>query len=345
MSKLSSDANIKAGSIRDIGRELSTVKTRVKLAFIYDANIPEEAVNDCQSSMLEAGFDVAKIEIAGGEGCKSIEKYQMLISFLIEEEISRDDMIVVMGGGALCDLAGFVAASYLRGIDYAQIPSTLLAMVDSSIGGKTGINIDKGKNLIGAFHTPRLVFRDIKLLRSLDPAVFWDGFGEVIKYAMLSKPVYELVAGQADADLDLEAVISECARFKYEIIMEDFEDRGIRKTLNFGHTLGHAIEKASKYEVSHGMAVVKGMALMFRISAGEGWCDESIQEAFLALIEEYDYDHDIEFGADELIEYVKADKKRSGNSIDIVIPCEMNECKIKRLLVTELASLIERYLR
>lgn len=345
MSKLSSDANIKAGSIRDIGRELSTVKTGVKLAFIYDGNIPEEAVNDCQSSMLEAGFDVAKIKIAGGEGCKNIEKYQMLISLLIEEEISRDDMIVVMGGGALCDLVGFVAASYLRGIDYVQIPSTLLAMVDSSIGGKTGINIDKGKNLIGAFHTPILVFRDIKLLRSLDPAVFWDGFGEVIKYAMLSKPVYELVAGKADAGLDLEAVISECARFKYEVIRKDFEDRGLRKTLNFGHTLGHAIEKASKYEVSHGMAVIKGMALMFRISAGEGWCDESIEEAFLALIDEYDYDASIDCGVDELIEYVKADKKRSGDYIDIVIPCEMNKCKIKRLLVTELASLIERYLR
>ena len=345
MSKLSSDANIKAGSIRDIGRELSAVKTGVKLAFIYDGNIPEEAVNDCQNSMLEAGFDVAKIKIAGGEGCKSIEKYQMLISLLIEEEISRDDLIVVMGGGALCDLAGFVAASYLRGIDYVQIPSTLLAMVDSSIGGKTGINIEKGKNLIGAFHTPRLVFRDTKLLRSLDPAVFWDGFGEVIKYAMLSKPVYELVAGQADTGLDLEAVISECARFKYEVIREDFEDRGLRKTLNFGHTLGHAIEKASKYEVSHGMAVVKGMDLMFRISVGEGWCDESIQEAFLALIDEYDYDASIDCGVDELIEYVKADKKRSGDYIDIVIPCEMNKCKIKRLLVTELASLLERYLR
>lgn len=345
MSKLSSDANIKAGSIRDIGRELSTVKTRVKLAFIYDGNIPEEAVKDCQSSMLEAGFDVAKIKIAGGEGCKNIEKYQMLISLLIDEEISRDNMIVVMGGGALCDLAGFVAASYLRGIDYVQIPSTLLAMVDSSIGGKTGINIDKGKNLIGAFHTPRLVFRDIKLLRSLDPAVFWDGFGEVIKYAMLSKAVYELAAGKADTGLDLEAVISECARFKYEVIREDFEDRGLRKTLNFGHTLGHAIEKASKYEVSHGMAVVKGMALMFRISAGEGWCDESIEEAFLALIDEYGYDASIDCGVDELIEYVKADKKRSGDYIDIVIPCEMNECKIKRLLVTELASLLERYLR
>ena len=254
-------------------------------------------------------------------------------------------MIVVMGGGALCDLAGFVAASYLRGIDYVQIPSTLLAMVDSSIGGKTGINIDKGKNLIGAFHTPRLVFRDIKLLCSLDPAVFWDGFGEVIKYAMLSKAVYELASGKADTGLDLEAVISECARFKYEIIREDFEDRGLRKTLNFGHTLGHAIEKASKYEVSHGMAVVKGMALMFRISAGEGWCDESIEEAFLALIDEYDYDASIDCGVDELIKYVKADKKRSGDYIDIVIPCEMNECKIKRLLVTELASLIERYLR
>lgn len=345
MSKLSSDANIKAGSIRDIGRELSAVKTGVKLAFIYDANIPEEAVKDCQSSMLEAGFDVEKIKIAGGEGCKNIEKYQMLISFLVEEEISRDDMIVVMGGGALCDLASFVAASYLRGIDYVQIPSTLLAMVDSSIGGKTGINIDKGKNLIGAFHTPRLVFRDIKLLRSLDPAVFWDGFGEVIKYAMLSKPVYELAAGKADTGLDLEAVISECARFKYEVIREDFEDRGLRKTLNFGHTIGHAIEKASKYEVSHGMAVVKGMALMFRISEGEGWCDESIEEAFLALIDEYDYDASIDCGVDELIEYVKADKKRSGDYIDIVIPCEMNKCKIKRLLVTELASLLERYLR
>lgn len=345
MSKLSSDTNIKAGSIRDIGRELSAVKIGVKLAFIYDANIPEEAVKDCQSSMLEAGFDVAKIKIAGGEGCKNIEKYQMLISLLIDEEISRDDMIVVMGGGALCDLAGFVAASYLRGIDYVQIPSTLLAMVDSSIGGKTGINIDKGKNLIGAFHTPRLVFRDIKLLHSLDPAVFWDGFGEVIKYAMLSKPVYDLVAGKADTGLDLEAVISECARFKYEVIREDFKDIGIRKILNFGHTLGHAIEKASRYEVSHGIAVVKGMALMFRISAGEGWCDESIEEAFLALIDEYAYEQEIEFGADELIEYVKADKKRSGDYIDIVIPCKMNECKIKRLLVTELASLLKRYLR
>lgn len=162
---------------------------------------------------------------------------------------------------------------------------------------------------------------------------------------MLSKPVYELAAGKADTGLDLEAVISECARFKYEVIREDFEDRGLRKTLNFGHTLGHAIEKASKYEVSHGIAVVKGMALMFRISAGEGWCDESIQEAFLTLIDEYDYDASIDCGVDELIKYVKADKKRSGDYIDIVIPCKMNECKIKRLLVTELASLIERYLR
>ena len=135
------------------------------------------------------------------------------------------------------------------------------------------------------------------------------------------------------------------ARFKYEVISEDFEDRGIRKILNFGHTLGHTIEKVSKYEVSHGMAVVKGMALMFRISAGEGWCDESIEEAFLTLIDEYAYEQDIEFGADELIEYVKADKKRSGDYIDIVIPCKMNKCKIKRLLMTELASLIERYLR
>ena len=171
MSKLVTESNIKTGSIRDIGRELYSIKTGVKLVFICDSNIPKDAIHDCQSSMIEAGFDVAKMEIAGGESCKCLDEYQGIINFLADEEIGRDDMIVVMGGGALCDLAGFVAASYLRGIDYVQIPSTLLAMVDSSIGGKTGINIDEGKNLIGAFHNPGLVFRDVKLLRSLDPAM------------------------------------------------------------------------------------------------------------------------------------------------------------------------------
>ena len=345
MSKLVTESNIKTGSIRDIGRELSSIKTGVKLVFICDSNIPKDAIHDCQSSMIEEGFDVAKMEIAGGESCKCLEEYQSIISFLADEGIGRDDMIVVMGGGALCDLAGFVAASYLRGIDYVQIPSTLLAMVDSSIGGKTGINIDEGKNLIGAFHNPGLVFRDVKLLRSLDPAVFWDGFGEVIKYAMLSKHVYELIAGKADEEVNLEKLISECADYKLSVTNEDFDDRGVRKLLNLGHSFGHAIEKASGYEISHGMAVVKGMALMFKISVGEGWCDEKVQGAFLSLIDEYGYDAIIEFGGEELIKYTKMDKKRSGDYIDIVIPYAMNKCKIKRISMYELTEIIERYLR
>ena len=129
------------------------------------------------------------------------------------------------------------------------------------------------------------------------------------------------------------------------MITEDFEDRGMRKLLNLGHSFGHAIEKASAYEISHGMAVIKGMALMFKISVGEGWCDEKVQGAFLSLIDEYCYDATIEFGRDELIKYIKMDKKRSGDYIDIVIPYAMNKCKIKRISMYELTEFIERYLR
>ena len=229
------------------------------LALISDPHLPASL-----SSSLETVLGIPVEGIAdAGERIKSMENVARLLSGLAQRKLPRVGTIVALGGGVIGDLAGFVAASYLRGVSFVQIPTTLLAMVDSSVGGKTGVNLPEGKNLVGAFHQPKLVLADLNTLETLPPREFSAGMAEIIKYgAIADLALFERVAqGVQPGDADLGQIIARCVEIKARIVENDeFETKGQRALLNFGHTLGHAIEKATGYtEYLHGEAVALGM--------------------------------------------------------------------------------------
>jgi len=198
-----------------------------------------------------------------GEGGKSLENYSLALSYLAKQRVPRSGVIFGIGGGVVGDLAGFVAASYLRGVAFVQVPTTLLAMVDSSVGGKTGVNLPEGKNLVGAFHQPKLVIADLDTLGTLPPREFAAGMAEVIKYGAFSdRALFDRGAkGVKPDDIDLDAIIEKCVAIKARIVEQDeFETKGLRALLNFGHTIGHAIENATGYNTYlHGEAISLGM--------------------------------------------------------------------------------------
>ena len=216
---------------------------------------------------------VASLEVPSGEISKSLDQVSILLSDLAKNKINRHGVVIALGGGVIGDLAGFVAASYLRGIAFVQIPTTLLALVDSSVGGKTGVNLPEGKNLVGAFHQPRLVLADLDVLQGLPPREFAAGMAEVIKYgAIADRALFDRVArGVKPDDADLADIIARCVEIKARIVERDeYETKGERALLNFGHTLGHAIEKAGHYQTYlHGEAVALGMVAAARLSVSQ----------------------------------------------------------------------------
>lgn len=230
--------------------------------------ITDETVAPLLALQLENILNAARYKggvslVPAGEGSKSMNVVSGLLSFLAEKKMPRSATIMALGGGVIGDLAGFVAASYLRGINFVQVPTTLLAMVDSSVGGKTGVNLPEGKNLVGAFHQPRLVVADLDTLATLPPREFAAGMAEVIKYGAIRDPaLFERVAREVTPqDDDLAEIVEKCVTIKARIVERDeFETKGERALLNFGHTIGHAIEKATGYtRYLHGEAISLGM--------------------------------------------------------------------------------------
>lgn len=337
--------NIVDGDYRDLPDLLSSFQKGGKIALIFDDKIGKDIIENYYEALAEADFEVYKFAVTAGEICKSISEYSNMVNSLAAVNFGRKDSLVLIGGGSLGDMGGFVAASYLRGIRYIQVPSTLLAMVDSSIGAKTGINLDAGKNLLGAFYSPEFILRDMAFLKSLPEKYFWDGFAEVIKYAMLSSNIYDLIIDKSKLEKNLEAIIKSCADYKIGIVEVDCHEQNQRKLLNFGHTFAHAIERASGYKVSHGEAVAKGMAVMTRISAEENWCERKALDILMDLLCEYGYSVGIEFDADELLTYIRMDKKTDGESIDLVIPAASHRCEIKRLRIETFENIVRKYLK
>jgi 3-dehydroquinate synthase len=227
--------------------------------------------------------------VAPGEAAKSIAQYGALLRSLSAEKFTRNDLIFAVGGGVIGDLAGFVAATYLRGIAFVQVPTTLLAMVDSSVGGKTGVNLPEGKNLVGAFHQPKLVVADLDTLATLPAREFAAGMAEVIKYGVIrDAALFERVAkGVSPKDADLDEIVATCVAIKARIVERDeFETKGERALLNFGHTIGHAIEKAGDYKAYlHGEAISLGMRAAAWLSRRvTGLSQESARDIDLALL-------------------------------------------------------------
>ena len=270
-----------------------------------------------------------------GEESKNGQIFLDLLNFLAENQLTRSDMIVALGGGVVGDLAGFAAASYLRGIRFIQVPTTLLAAVDSSVGGKTAIDLPAGKNLAGAFCQPSLVLCDTDTLNSLPTDIFRDGCAEVIKYGVLYDPKLFAHLEEKGLSFDREAVITRCVELKRDVVMEDEFDTGARMKLNLGHTVGHGVEAKSHFAISHGKAVAIGMAIVSRASA----CADTPR--IVALLEKFGLPTRTDYSADDLFTYTLSDKKRSGGTVNLIIPRAIGDCAITPTKVESLKSFIQ----
>lgn len=286
-----------------------------------------------------AGYRVAQFVYPHGEQSKTPATYLALLNALAEAEITRSDTIVALGGGVTGDLAGFAAATYQRGIRYVQMPTTLLAAVDSSVGGKTAIDLPAGKNLVGAFYQPSIVLCDLDALATLPADVFADGCAEVIKYGVIWDEALFNRLGEG-IEHQLAEVIARCVTIKAEVVGQDEFDNGLRGILNFGHTVGHAIEKCSDFAVSHGSAVAIGMVIVARAAALAGICDMSVFDRVLALVKQYGLPVTTEYDTDALLKAMLSDKKRAGARISLIIPEAIGKVRIIKMALEQMDKLL-----
>jgi 3-dehydroquinate synthase len=262
---------IAPGLIDQLGRECARLKLGARCAIITDTNVGRRFAKAAFNSLATTGFSPSLVVVPAGETAKSLKTVQTCYDLLAAHRLERKSFIVALGGGVVGDLAGFVAATYLRGIAFVQVPTTLLAQVDSSVGGKVGVNLQAGKNLVGAFYQPRLVLCDLDTLRTLPEREFRAGFAEVIKYgiiydARLERDLPKLLRREPQT---LAAVVARCCEIKADIVGQDETENGLRAILNFGHTIGHAIENISGYgKFLHGEAISIGQAATAKLSFG-----------------------------------------------------------------------------
>lgn len=333
------------GLLKQSGEMIREVTPAELVAIVTDDTVDALYADSLESSLIANGFSVVKFVFAHGEESKNIGVYSDMLEFMAEHHLTRSDCIIALGGGVTGDMAGFCAATYLRGIDYIQIPTTLLACVDSSVGGKTAIDLKAGKNLAGAFYQPRLVICDYETLDMLDDEIFADGMAEVIKYGAVFDSDFLGFLEQNDAKENIEYIIEKCVCFKRDIVNVDETDKGLRGLLNFGHTVGHAIEKCSHFEISHGSAVAIGMVIAARGAYKTGISKSDISNRLSELLQKHKLPVSTKFSIDELYEVTLSDKKRSGGCISLVVPTEWGKCILYKADMDFLREFIEKGLR
>ncbi len=331
---------IDKGILPKSGDMIKEVTSAERVAVITDDTVDKLYSDVVMKSLSDAGFETFKFVFPHGEKSKNISTFSSILEFLAESGLTRTDALVALGGGVVGDVAGFAAASYLRGIDFIQIPTTLLACVDSSVGGKTAIDLKAGKNLAGAFYQPKLVIADFETLSNLTDGIFADGMAEVIKYGVIfDKAFFEFLRDNEAKD-NLEYVITRCVELKRDIVNADEKEKGVRALLNFGHTVGHAIEKCSGYKIPHGSAVAVGMVIISRAAYKCSFCDENCTDIIASLNKKYSLPVSTDFSASELSSAAMADKKRTGDKIKLIIPEALGNCVIKSVPTSELEKII-----
>lgn len=327
--------------IPQAGKFLSTVCNPCKVAIISESNVFPIYGKLLSDSLIKAGYSVFSFIFSAGESQKNSETYLNILNFLAENTFTRSDILIALGGGVTGDITGFAAATFLRGISYVQIPTTLLAMVDSSVGGKTAIDLPAGKNLVGAFYQPKLVLCDLDALQTLPNSVFCDGCAEVIKYGVLYDSSLFSHLMLHGLSFDREAVIARCIELKKNVVHQDEFDTGARQMLNFGHTVGHGIEAQSNYAVSHGQAVAVGMAIVSKAAASLGICDISVYNDICKILDLFQLPKATVYSAQDLYCSALSDKKRSGGTVNLIVPEHIGHCFIRPTPVTEVKSFIE----
>lgn len=326
---------IGSGLLSSLGMEIKKLGNANKVCIVSETNVWPLYGNTAKNSLEEAGIETIVFVFPAGEASKNGSTYLELLNFLAENKLTRSDLIVALGGGVVGDLAGFAAASYLRGIRFIQVPTTLLAAVDSSVGGKTAIDLPAGKNLAGAFCQPSLVLCDTDTLNTLSEDIFRDGCAEVIKYAILyDDELFSHLEGTG-LHFDRKAVITRCVELKRDVVMEDEYDSGSRMKLNLGHTIGHGVEAKSHFSISHGKAVAIGTAIVSRA------CNCSDCDRIVSLLTSFGLPVHTDYTAEDLYIYALSDKKRSGGTVNLIIPRHIGLCDIVPTPVDGLKSFIE----
>jgi len=335
------EVHIGSGLLQHCGTLLQELMPACHMAVLADSTVAPLYLETVSTSLQSAGFTVSSYVFPAGETHKNFDTLSDILEFLAEARMTRTDCIVALGGGVTGDMAGFAAGCYLRGIRCVQIPTTLLSAVDSSVGGKTAIDLKAGKNLAGVFLQPAAVLCDTDCLATLPPEVFADGAAEAIKTGVLCDEYLFSLFENDTLAVDPAEVIARCVEYKAGVVERDEKEQNERRLLNLGHTIGHAIEKCSNYAIPHGHAVAAGLAIMARAAEKLGWAKEGVAERICACLAKNNLPTDTEYTAEALAHAASADKKRAGNEITIVIPRSIGACDFKKIPVSDLLPIIQ----
>ncbi len=337
-------AEIAAQIRHDIGQKLRALspEKEFRAAIVTDRNVEKLYLADVQNSLAGAGIANVVFVVEPGENSKSFPTLEKLIDFLADQHFTRSDAVVALGGGIVGDLAGFAASTFLRGVRFFQMPTTLLAMVDSSIGGKTAVNLKAGKNLCGSFYQPEKIFADLETLATLPADTFADGAAEALKYGMICDEKLFALLGSGALQGDAEKIIARCIEIKATIVQGDTFDRGTRRLLNFGHTIGHAIEIASDFTVSHGHAVAIGMMEITRIAARHALCAAGTAEKLECALQSLHLPTENFYSVETMLETMLNDKKRHGDTLEFVIPKQVGKCELYPVAVHDLKRFLTK---
>ncbi len=343
---------IGTGLLEQCGEKIAPLVKGRQAAVVTDSNVGPLYSAMVQKSLEQQGFAVTVVTIPAGESSKSWQQAEQILTVLLEHRFHRDGCVIALGGGVVGDLAGFVASVYQRGIAFVQIPTSLLAQVDSSVGGKVAVNHALGKNMIGAFYQPQLVLVDLDTLQTLEQRHWQNGLAEVVKYGVIYDAEFFRYLQQHTAAIlqrDLQAaaeIIANCCRLKAEVVALDEREGGVRAKLNYGHTIGHGLELAGHYQgYLHGEAVAVGMVLAARYAAQKGMCDAEVETEVAALLRQFmlPTKADAALALTEVMDSMMLDKKVQDGKLVFILPEALGRVKIiKDVSQEEIAALLQK---
>jgi 3-dehydroquinate synthase len=327
---------IEKGCLSKIGEDLAARKVANRYCILADENVASLYADIVIQSLAENNIFAELISFPAGEASKNLQLFSSLSSSIAQKGFDRKDGIIALGGGVTGDLAGFIASSYMRGIPFIQIPTSLLAQVDSSVGGKTGVDIPEGKNLVGAFYQPKAVYIDTDVLNTLPASEFIGGIAEVIKYGVIRDAGFFQYLMEARNDIlslnteVLEKIIYTCCSIKADVVAEDEQEANVRRILNYGHTIGHAVEAVSNFAIIHGNGVAIGMVAAARISVMKDLMSEAEAAKIISAIADYGLPTEIpsEFDRDKIKKYLLTDKKIVSGKVSYILPKSIGQVVI-----------------
>lgn len=332
------EIHIECGILKEAGKLIREVSNAHIAAIVTDSKVNELYSDVVVKSLENSGFKAVKFVFPEGEASKCHKTLIELYDFFCQNNVTRSDVIVALGGGVVGDLTGFAAATYLRGVPFVQIPTTLLAQIDSSVGGKTAVDLSCGKNLVGAFYQPKRVIIDPDVLSTLSDKIFSDGMAEAIKYGVIyDEELFNLILSKGD----IFKIIIRCVQIKTEIVERDEFDLGERFILNFGHTVGHAIEKLGDFSAyTHGEAVAVGMVMMTEASEKAGITEKGTSQMIIEALNAYSLPTSVPYKKEDMTEIMLKDKKRSADSITLVIAEKIGKVKLHKIKAESLEDFL-----